>query len=84
VSGRSSCNGNVNRPRALLAAGVILLILATGSEALRAEPGPTIRLNPPGERQAAFEVAGRDPARLAGECRGGMCRGEWWSRVAGV
>jgi hypothetical protein len=31
----------------------------------RAQPGPVLRLNPPGDRRAAFEVVGLDPAVAA-------------------
>jgi hypothetical protein len=43
--------------RPLLAAGVALwTLLAAGL--VRAQPGPSIRLNPPGDRRAEFEVTG--------------------------
>jgi len=63
-------------------AGVALLY-APGRGNADADPGPSIRLNPPGERKAAFEVVGLDPADTAALARGEL-RPEDWAALFAV
>jgi hypothetical protein len=49
----------------------------------RADPGLSIRLNPPGDRRAAFEVVGLDPVDAAALARAEF-RPEQWSALFAV
>jgi len=67
----------------LLVAGVAPLLIAPGRGDADAGPGPSIRLNPPGERKAAFEVVGLDPADTVVLARGEF-RPEDWAALFAV
>jgi hypothetical protein len=67
----------------MVAAGVALFLCGTAPG--RADPGPfpTLRLNPPDDRRAAFEAIGLLPADLAALARGGL-RPDQWSALFSV
>jgi hypothetical protein len=50
--------------RPLLAAAGVALGTVLGAGSARAQPTPSIRLNPPGDRRAGFEVTGLQPTAL--------------------
>lgn len=80
MSGRIP-RGNRLRPVLRVAAGVALWLTVNAPG--RADPGLSIRLNPPGDRRAAFEVVGLDPvdaAALAGD----EFRPDQWSALFAV
>jgi hypothetical protein len=77
---KSFCNPRA-RP-SLSAAAVLALGCALGLSPVRAGTGPSIRLNPPDDRRAAFEVIGLEAAQLAALGRDEPGAGEWAARFA--
>jgi hypothetical protein len=73
---------NAFRPCVLLATGFALF---NGNAPGRADPGPTLRLNPPNDPRAAFEIVGLDPADAAELARlVPVLRPDQWSGLLAV